>query len=193
MMRTHRWILLPATLFILATGGTVTGGSVELSFNDDSARLIGGWKAAGGRLDMDAGWLYSDDKARGDLLHLGLHVAGSRELNGTGAIAAGVGGRLYGVDLDPSLEAYGVAVGGFVRWSTPFAPRLAFSGSLYVSPRVLSGGDADSYVEATVDVNYEVIDGAEFFAGYRRVELDLDPGPSAELDDTVHLGVRLKF
>ena len=87
-----------------------------------------------------------------------------------------------------------LALGGLIRYSPPPVPRLGIVGEVYLSPNIVTFGDADRYSETGVRVEYEVIPQAVVYLGYRRIAFGLKAQPSyAILDEGVHLGVRISF
>jgi len=86
-----------------------------------------------------------------------------------------------------------LALGGLVRYSPPATQRLGIVGEVYLSPNIVTFGDANRYVETNVRAEYEVIPQAVAYVGYRRVEFGIDNRPNEILDEGVNLGVRISF
>jgi hypothetical protein len=71
--------------------------------------------------------------------------------------------------------------------------RFAVSGELYWAPDLLTGGDADEYVDGTVRVGYSVTRQADVYVGARYVSADYDNRPSIKFDTGLHAGFNLRF
>lgn len=86
-----------------------------------------------------------------------------------------------------------MALGGLVRYSPPATQRLGIVGEVYVSPNIVTFGDADRYIETNVRAEYEVIPQAVAYVAYRRIEFGINNRPNEILDEGVNLGVRISF
>lgn len=90
-------------------------------------------------------------------------------------------------------NASALALGGMVRYSPPATQRLGIVGLVYLSPNIVTFGDADRYIETGVRMEYEVIPQAVVYLGYRRIGFGLKAQTTAILDEGVNLGVRVSF
>jgi len=64
---------------------------------------------------------------------------------------------------------------------------------LSYAPDITTFDDGDQLVDFRVSAEAEVSSFATAFIGYRFVEVELSQGPDRDLDDQVHVGVRLGF
>lgn len=150
------------------------------------SRAIGASKG----LDLDMGYLYAKNPAQTDhLLHVGLQVSG-QNWSKQGNFDIGLGGRVVYVDTKPGNSA-NIAVGGHVRFSP--VQRLGFGGSLYYAPKITSFLDSEEYVEWNLSVDYQLLTKAFVYVGYRKVEVDIKNKSRYEVDDNLHVGMRLMF
>jgi hypothetical protein len=67
------------------------------------------------------------------------------------------------------------------------------TGELYFAPDILTGGDAEEYVDGTVRVGYSVTRQADVYLGARYVSADYDDRPSIKFDTGLHAGLTLRF
>ncbi|MFA5626054.1 MAG: YfaZ family outer membrane protein [Thiohalomonadaceae bacterium] len=141
-------------------------------------------------LNMDVGLLYSRKYSdNGYVLHGGLQVAGMN-WSEQGDFSISLGGRAVYVDIG-SFDGGHVAFGGNVRFSPIY--RVGFNAALYYAPEITSFMDADSYTEWSLSADYQVVEQAFVYVGYREVKVGVDKGGSFKLDNRAHVGVRMNF
>ncbi|GAB4297606.1 MAG: hypothetical protein Kow0096_15720 [Thiohalomonadaceae bacterium] len=141
-------------------------------------------------LDMDVGLLHVEENGYdANVIHAGLQVAGMN-WSKQGNFNISLGGRAVFADVE-EFEGGHVAFGGSVRFSP--MPRVGFGGSLYYAPNITSFLDAEEYTEWGLFADYQLLTQAYVYVGYRNVEVDAENGGSAELDDHVHIGMRMNF
>lgn len=121
-------------------------------------------------------------------LHAGVMLTGEAAPN----LEAGLGARLQYVDADSS-NGGSLALGGQLRLKLMQADRLRFNAGAWYGPKASTFGDFDEFTELTASVGYEVLRDAELYLGYRSVEVSVDNGPSVDLEDGAHVGIRLQF
>ncbi len=90
-------------------------------------------------------------------------------------------------------KASALALGAMVRYSPSPIPRMGIVGEVYLSPNIVTFGDANRYSEIVTRVEYEVIPSSTVYAGYRRVSFGLTTQPDAILDKGVYAGVKISF
>ncbi|MGQ0618797.1 MAG: YfaZ family outer membrane protein [Panacagrimonas sp.] len=123
--------------------------------------------------------------------HAGLLLTG--DAGATGAnVTAGLGARLQYLDGEGDSGG-GLALGGQVRVKLPQATRVRFNAYAYYGPDASIFGDFDSFLEFSGSVGYEILRDAEFYVGYRVIEVGLDEGPDVDVEDGIHVGIRLDF
>lgn len=107
-------------------------------------------------------------------------------------VFVGLGGRLLWVD--GGIESGTVlAFGANGRMAIPDMDRFAVTAHAYFAPSITSFGDADSFFEVAMRGEYQVLENAWVYAGYRRTDADFEGTPSIALDSGVHLGMRFTF
>jgi len=165
--------------------------ALDLNLHNDAFRAIYSRPIGASKgLDLDVGYLYAKNPAQTDhLLHAGLQVAG-QNWSKQGNFDIGLGGRVVYVDTKPGNSA-NIAFGGHVRFSP--IHRLGIGGSAYYAPKITSFLDSEQYVEWNLAVDYQLLTKAFVYAGYRRVEVDIKNKSTYQVDDNLHLGMRLMF
>lgn len=190
-------------VWLTAAAGTAVADSLELSLNDDAARLTYARSLAEGRLEVDAGWLHHQD--RGDAISVSLGRIGEAG-GGAQAVTAGLGGRIYALDVDLTPDASiaifppidfdqrgaALGVGGFFRFKLVNYDRVGFSGHGYFAPDVLAFGDTKDLVEVEARVTYSIIREADVYLGVRYLKAGFDFA-DVLVDNGLHLGIRLEF
>jgi len=184
-------------LSLLIASSTVLADTVDITLRDTSVQLqykTSMGRDALGKAEFHAGVLYVDkNNLLGDF---GLLV---KDELGDKAPGFSVGVGLKGViaqvngntTTDHNVSA--LALGAMVRYSPPTISRLGFVGQMYLSPNIITFGDADRYVETGARIEYEIIPQAVVYVGYRRIAFDLKSQPRATLDEGATLGVRMSF
>lgn len=181
--------LVPAVL--LAFAALPSGASeVDISFNDSAFRAAFGTDLRRD-LKLDLGWLHDADA--GDVVHAGLLVMGEASV-GPNPVRAGVGGRVVGFDGEGRhRDGYALAVGGSVRWQVPRYDRFTLGGEAWFSPDVLTGKDAENYVDLTARAGYAITRQADAYVGVRYVRAEYERRPDNHFDTGMHLGLNLRF
>ncbi len=175
----------------LAVAAQAAADTLDLNLHDDALRATYSRAVGASRgLEMDIGYLYVEERSEdANMFHAGLQVTG-QNWSKQGNFDIGVGGRVVFVDAGP-FEGSNIAVGGRVRFSP--MPRVGLGGSLYYAPNITSFMDSEEYVEWNLAVDYQLLTQAFVYLGYRKVEIDVENGGTAELDDHLHLGLRMTF
>lgn len=180
--------LLGLPLFLI--GAPVRAHELNLGFNDDALRATYATGFANG-FRFETGWLSDSDE--GDVWHAGLLVTGELGRSGQ-ALTGGLGARLAYLDGEGNdREGYAVGVGGQARWVMPRNNRFFVFGEYYWAPDILSGGDAEKYVDGTIRLGYSVTRQAEVYVGARYTGADFDDRPSILFDTGMHVGLELRF
>ena len=193
--RTHRAATAGLATVAVAAATLVSApasaGDLDLSLNDDAARLNYAWSAADESLRLDAGWLHHQD--RGDVIHVGLHLEGAAS-SGDNPVEGGLGGKVFYIDPDnTSLDAVVLGVGGFLRYTLPRYNRFNLYGHVYFAPDVLAFGDGDQYQEVEARIGYNVLREADIFLGVRYSNIEFEPAGDITMDNGLHLGIQLRF
>lgn len=114
--------------------------------------------------------------------------AGAEQAN----VTAGLGARLALVG-DEKDTGGALALGGVFEARLPAFNRIGARVSLYGAPRASSFGDLTSYLEYTLDGEYQVLKNASIYGGYRGLRIGVDNKGTETVDTGLHLGLRLTF
>lgn len=197
--RTYRAVLasLAVASLTAATLGSAPAlaAELDLSINDDAARLNYAWQTGDSGLRLDAGYLYHQD--RGDVIHVGLHLEGAAS-SGTSPVTGGLGGKLFYVNPDQfGFDALAIGLGGYLRYTLPRYNRFNVYGHAYFAPDVLAFSDGEQYREIEARISYNVLREADVFLGLRYSNAEFDAGilgtPDITMDNGLHLGIQLRF
>lgn len=146
-----------------------------------------------GGADLGVGFLYNeaDDLMFSLAAMVTGHGAGNSRSLKFGVGIKGVAIQLEQLPEEDQMAA--IAVGAQVRYVIPSSAPLAFLVEGYIAPSITSFNDAERYSEFRAAVELEVTPSARAYIGYRNIEVDLDGIRDIEIDDSVHIGVRLTF
>lgn len=187
--------IVALSLFTIST--TALADTIDINLRDNSAQFQ--YKSSMGRdalgkTEFHIGVLYVNSKnILGDL---GVLVKDELGDNAPGfSVGVGIKGVVARVTGNNPVvsDVSALALGGLVRYSPPASPRLGIVGQVYLSPNIVTFGDADRYVETGVRLEFEVIPQAVVYLGYRKVGFGIKARPYAILDEGVNLGVRISF
>jgi len=181
--------LLVLLALFLASGGAAAD-SLDVNIHDDALRIVYGKGLAsvsrGAELELGHMYNQKDDYVS----HVGFVVSGENWSN-AGVFDIGLGARAVYVGIEP-LDASAVALGGRVRFSP--VHRVGVGGSVFHAPDIVAYGDAESYTEYSVRLDYQLLPQGFVYLGYRKMELGITgTDTTAEIDDNGHLGMRLLF
>ena len=171
---------LPAAEFELA----LSKESAAIDILNDSAML------GSGGAELSIGALYNDDD---DVMgHVGLLVRGVPA--GEQPFSFGLGGRIYFAGLDqPDASIGALALGAGARYLIPGNIPMAVGADLYYAPGITTFSDGDDLLDLKIRFEADVLPSATAFIGYRNVVVNLEDGPSYDIDENVHLGIRILF
>jgi hypothetical protein len=193
--------IVPVYLLAISTMATVStaalADTVDINLRDTSAQFqyissLG--RDPLGNTKFHAGVLYVN---RNNMLgDFGLVVQDELGDNAPGfSVGIGIKGVVAKVTGGGTIvsSTSAMALGGLVRYSPPATQRLGLVGEVYLSPNIVTFGDANRYIESNVRAEYEVIPQAVAYVGYRRIEFGINNRPNEILDEGVNLGVRISF
>lgn len=168
---------------------------LDLKLADKTAELIYLTESSTfgyGGADVGVGFFYNE--ADDWMFSAQAMVTGNSASNET-ALQFGVGVKLLMASLDLADEtvgALGLAVQ--IRYLIPSSTPVAFLLEGVIAPQVTSFSDAEQYSEYRFAIELEVTPSARAYIGYRNIEIDLEQVNSGiEIDDEVHIGVKIEF
>lgn len=181
---------LYAVVFGLVIAAPAVADSLDLNLHDDALRITYATDAFHEGLDLDMGYLYAKKRNQsGHVAHMGLQVGG-KNWSDQGEFDVGLGGRLVYTDTRNG-DGANLALGGTVRF-TPFH-LVGFNAALFYAPNITSFLDSERYKEWSVSVDYQLLARGFVYLGYRNVETRIENLGTHEIDDSLHLGMKLMF
>ncbi|MDH4274445.1 MAG: YfaZ family protein [Gammaproteobacteria bacterium] len=168
--------------------------SAQVALSNDSAHFRYGMLVGGqsfGRSEVAVGAFFNkDDNVLGDFGLFIVDEAGSK----VPGLEAGVGGKLVTArSKTPDRNFFVGALGLSLRYAIPGVTRLAIGGDAFYAPSIVSGLDADNYIEYSGRVEYEILPQAGIFVGYRYMGGDDTHKVRIDINKSVHLGLRVTF
>jgi hypothetical protein len=174
----------------VAMAAPVAADSLDINLHDDALRVTYATGSFHEGLDLDLGYLYAKKRGQtGHVAHVGLQVAG-QNWSDQGEFDVGLGGRLVYTDTR-SGDGANLALGGTVRFSPIHL--VGFNASLFYAPNITSFMDSERYKEWGVSVDYQLLARGFVYLGYRNVESRIKNRGTHEIDDSLHLGMKLLF
>ena len=170
--------------------------SIDINLSDEALRGVfaGPLNHVFPRLngEYDFGWLTGENHSvHYNQLHAGLLVtgdAGARDAN----IVAGLGGRIVLLDAE-DVDGGALALGGMVDARLPAFNRIGVIAYLYGAPKASSFGDYDGYLEYAINADYQVLQGASIYLGWRQVKVDIEGAGNFTVDTGFIGGLKLSF
>ncbi len=168
--------------------------NVDINFSEDTVRFGYIKPLTSNDLELGGSWLHHTDD--GDILDADIHLV-DRPEPGRDSLTLGLGAKLPIVNDDErDAEGVAVAVGGKMRWTLPSYNRAAIAGSVYYAPSATSMSDLDGYQEYAVRGEFQILEDANIYLGYRNIELSYDGdqyGADRDFDDGVYAGFNIDF
>jgi ethanolamine transporter EutH len=182
--------LISVLVLFLVLAQAAHARSLELALNDDMAQFTystGLWNVQSA--ELGAGILFNEDD---DLLGT-LRLVSISRVSHALRFAVGMQGYLGKLDdIDTTMSA--IAIGGNVGFSLASQVPLSLVLEGWLAPRILSFGKIEDVTELSARIEADLSQHAAVFVGYRKLKTDLTRGPrNYELDDSAHIGVRIRF
>lgn len=181
------------TISLTAFAFTASADSIDINVSDDAAQFqyIAPMGSVGqGKSEVHAGFLYNDSD--NTMIDAGLLVASKDATNSD--LSFGVGVKALAADIN-SENALALALGGMVRFSPTGDKKFGITAQIFFAPDIVTFGDADSYVQTGMTVEYKIMSETAAYLGYRKIKFGIkSPLVSDQvLDDGPHIGVRVAF
>ena len=173
-----------ALLFGLTAMNAQAQGDLDFSVSDDTAKIQVSSDVPYNDLSWTAELLHFEDSGlSANIIGGGIFVAG-RSNASTARQTAGVGGKFLFVEGDGIEAGSGVAIGGFIRHTLSQANLVSLRGEMFVSPGIISFQGMESYLEYSGRIEYQLLEQANVYLGYRNVQGDFsrDAGGEAEVE-----------
>lgn len=187
---------LSLVVFMLAVAFRVQASAIDFRLSSETAEfafLTESSTFGYGGADMGFSVFIDEDD---NFIGTGSILVSGSSAGDVRALHFGVGAKVYAGVLEGPTEdpaGAGLAIGGQVRYVFPGSTPLAILFEGFVAPEVVSIADFDGIQEFRLALELEVTPSARAYVGYRHLEIELDNGADAELDDRAHVGVRFSF
>jgi hypothetical protein len=180
-----------AALAACSTGAHAAG--LDISLSDTTAHiqyLTDSGSLGYGGADVGFGVFFNESD---DVIGTANLLVTSNPASGNN-LQFGVGAKAYGGDIDAIDEdVTAIAIGGLVRYVIPSQTPMGIAIEAYGAPKVTSFDDTRNLVEIMTRFEIEVMPSTRGYIGYRFLEPELERAGEVELDDEVHLGIRIVF
>jgi hypothetical protein len=182
-----------AFLCLALVAGAARAEHVDINLSDEVLRAVYAGNLTGrmNGIYEFGGMLGERRDERFEEAHAGLLVtgdAGARKAN----VNAGLGGRVFAVHAD-ELDGAGLALGGMFEARLPSFNRIGVVGYAYGAPEASTFGDIEGFLEYAVALDYQVLQGASIYVGYRQLKVDVEDYGTFTVDTGYHLGLHLSF
>lgn len=183
-----RIVLLTITLLM---SSTAFAADIDITLGNKSARFMYMTEAFGqdfGRLEMESGFLYTEDKDY--LVNLGLLVRGESV---SVPLIVSIGARAYLSNLR-NYNVGAIAIGGDLSFNPEVWGGVGIGANYYVAPGVVAFADATGLTEYGIYLSYRITQQAKVDLGYRVIDIKIrhDVG-NIELDKGGYFGLSLSF
>ena len=183
-------------LTVLAFSNSARADALDINLSNDVAQFqyIAPMGDVGqGKSEGHAGFLYNDKD--NVLLDAGVLVSNDGDSAALASIGIGIKGVAAKIEKNDSAA---LALGGQIRITPADDRKFAVVARLYFAPDIVTFGDAKKYFEAIVRAEYNIMQNASAYVGYRKITFDVDLPPPAQvteldLDEGIHVGVRIAF
>jgi len=187
-------VALTASLFYSTPAVSVEGhAGLDISLSDETGK-IGAYSLRESEVevtDIGAGVFFNE--AKDNFLTVSGKVL-RKGLGGSANLEAGVAGQVFYTSLGRSVNgaelAYGLMIGGEVRYWLPASVPLALSGSFLYSPKIVTAGDADDATETNIRAEMRILPSAMAYVGFREISVSY-PKIDYELDKNMHIGIKV--
>jgi len=181
-------------LFFAVVSTGAAAQSLDVSLNDNSALFdyAASTRSRGGlgnsAVDLGIYFTNTDDI----MAMLGLQV-----MDGTGTgspgLDAGVGAKFFALRADAKQDIYALTLGGQLHYTPASASRVGVLLQAFYSPDIVTFGDGKQFLFVTARVGYLVMQRAEVYFGFRRVEAELSSRENLGIESGLHIGLQVTF
>lgn len=178
---------------MLFSCGAAHGAGIDISLSDETAHLQyltqSGSLGYGGA-DVGFGVFFTEQD---DFVGTGNLLVTSNPSRGNN-IQFGIGAKGYGGKIDGIDKSVGaIGIGGLVRYIIPAQTPMGVAVEGYAAPAITSFGDTEELGEFMARFELEVMPSTRGYVGYRLLEPQVENSGEVELDDSLHVGIRLTF
>jgi len=189
-------LLIAAVLLGVMSSSQATDFDIALSAETASFELTADSGSVGaGGADLLLGLFFNEDSdVMGSLGMLAYGVPAGEQ-----PFTFGLGGKLYYASIDqPNSDVSALALGGTTQYHIPGNMPMILGAELYFAPGITSFQDADQLLDLRLRFSIDILPSAAAFIGYRLTAVDFVEGRDEkeddhDLDENIHLGIRIQF
>lgn len=182
------------SILLLVAANQVKAAGFDFRIADQAAEVFYLYKSSTfGYGGSDVGWgvFFNEDD---DIMISGSLLVSGNGAGGKRALQFGVGVKGFVADIaSADLQGGGLGIGGLIRYVFASSTPVAILVEAYTVPAITAFGDADDFTEARFALELEVSPSARAYLGYRSMTLRTESNQDYDLDDSVHVGVRIGF
>lgn len=184
-------------IFLSVISASTFADALDINLSNDTAHfqyLAKMGSLGEGKSEGHVGFLYND--ANNKLVDVGLVVSNAG--NSAAIASLGLGVKVIAARIEKS-NSMSLAIGGQIHITPADDRKFGIIGQVYSAPDIVAFGDAERYLETSLQMEYELIPKASVYIGYRKIEFDLNISPIAgpsvdvDMDEGGHIGVRIAF
>ncbi len=108
-----------------------------------------------------------EDNTQTNMAGFGMFANGKQ-----GNIKTHLGGKVFYIDSEHGNDLFGIALGGAL--DAYIRPNFFISGQILYAPDIITSGDFDNYFELSTRANFQIIQNASIYIGYKDMEADFD-------------------
>jgi hypothetical protein len=181
-------------VILLSAFSSVQADGLDFGISKDTAYLVYLTKmdSVGDQgADLGLGLFYNDSTdylATAEMMVVGTGINEREDLE----FGIGLKGYLGAVD-EPDENVYAMALGAHARYVIPNSTPMGIVLEGFYAPDITSFGGTESVGEVSLRYEVQVVPNTLGYVGYRKLDVGLDGHSDVELDDNVHMGIRLIF
>lgn len=192
-MHNSKFFAVTSRLAVLSSialfSNIAVAGNLDVKVSKNSAAIDAQLRPENAEWRAGTGYLYHEGGRH--LFNVTAQAIGETALGNLPTTVA-LGAKLNVFDED-KIDGGAVMLGGDIRINLPDVPGLSVEAAAFYAPSILSFNDAEGMLDFRTQVNYRVIPKADIFAGFQIINVDVDPGSHATLDEGIFAGLRVHF
>jgi len=181
------FLLLLSTIGLIGHSSVSLGSSLLTDVNDEAFKFEYMSHTSG--LGYNASILAHEDD--GSIFAFGAQVQGATLQDES--ISGALGGKFYYIDLDNDISGTAIGLGGSLALNLTSFEGFSLIIDAYYAPGVLAFSDIDHHTDISVRGVYQVLRNGSVYLGFRKAHIDAVRGISGNLDNGLHLGLKLSF
>lgn len=184
-VRFHHFATLFSSLILLSS--SVLADTVNFNLNNDAFYIGYDHLPVKSNASFSGSFLHHTDN--GDLVSGGFHIEQSLYDVNTNFMA-GIGAKAAYVDAE-GLDGGALALSGSLKYTPPKITKISISTTVHYAPEVVAFMDIEAFLDATLIINYQLIDHASAYIGARSIKFDVEPGKTTTFESGAFFGISI--